>query len=429
MKDETLLRVEHVSKRFCRDLKKSLWYGVKDIAGEMFGRSKAKLDLRPHEFWALKDISFELKQGQTLGLIGQNGAGKTTLLRIINGLIKTDRGKITLKGRLGALIQLGAGFHPLLTGRENIYINGAVLGMGKREINRKLDKIIDFSGVEDFIDAPVQSYSSGMRVRLGFSVAVHLDPDILLIDEVLAVGDIHFQRNCLRRIKKFVDRGGRVILVSHSMDKIRAVCTHGIYLNQGKMKLHGEIQSVIKSYLDDMNLQAAGDNDDNRGQNELASVPRGTPIMLSSVEFSSPSAAIPNTVQFGETVTVRFRYQAVTDVDNVTFGISLWTNNNNIRLTDINSRLIGKSFNLRKGIGEVKCQIPRFPIAGGKYFVKGGVYDGNTMWPYHRLGYDDENPFLIKVLVNTVDEGHLFLPRHGLVYVKATWDIHDGINL
>jgi lipopolysaccharide transport system ATP-binding protein len=189
MAEEIIVSVENISKKFCRDLKKSLWYGVRDIVAEALVSKKARAELRKQEFWAVTNSSFELRRGETLGLIGPNGAGKTTLLKMINGLLKPDNGKITVRGRVGALIQLGAGFHPLLTGRENIYISGAILGMSKREIDRKLDDIIEFSGIEEFIDAPVRNYSSGMFVRLGFSVAVHVDPDLLLIDEVLAVGD------------------------------------------------------------------------------------------------------------------------------------------------------------------------------------------------------------------------------------------------
>jgi len=184
MDKETLVQVKNVSKKFCRDLKKSLLYGAQDIAGEFLGYYGRNAQLRPEEFWALKDISFDLKRGECLGIIGKNGSGKSTILKLINGLLKPDAGRVTVRGRVGALIELGAGFNPILTGRENIYINGAVLGLGKREIDKKLDQIIDFSELEEFIDMPVQSYSSGMKVRLGFSIAAQMDPDILIIDEV-----------------------------------------------------------------------------------------------------------------------------------------------------------------------------------------------------------------------------------------------------
>jgi len=194
---ETLIRVENVSKKFCRSLKKSLWYGMRDLSKEVLGRRHGgDGELRPDEFWSVNDVSFELKRGECLGLIGPNGAGKSTLLKMLNGLIKPDQGRIEMRGRVGALIELGAGFNPILSGRENIYVNGSVLGLAKEEIDQKLDEIIEFSELDEFIDSPVQNYSSGMKVRLGFAVAAHMKPDILLIDEVLAVGDIGFRTKC-----------------------------------------------------------------------------------------------------------------------------------------------------------------------------------------------------------------------------------------
>src|SRR5206468_4283587 len=196
-----LVHVEHVSRRFCRNLRRSLWYGIQDIARDLnpFGRNSSggSSSLRKDEFWAVNDVSFELRRGECLGLIGRNGAGKTTLLKMLNGLIKPDCGCIEIRGRVGALIALGAGFNPILTGRENIYVNGAVLGLTKREIDEKIEEIIDFAEIREFIDSPVQSYSSGMQVRLGFAMASSLNPDILLLDEVLAVGDMGFQAKCL----------------------------------------------------------------------------------------------------------------------------------------------------------------------------------------------------------------------------------------
>jgi len=186
---EILISVDNVSKKFCRSLKKSLWYGVKDIGAELFGRSATHEHLRESEFWANREISFELRRGECLGLIGRNGAGKTTLLRMLNGLIKPDNGRIEMRGRVGALIALGAGFNPILSGRENIYVNASVLGLNRHEIDMKMDEIIEFAEIGEFIDMPVQNYSSGMAVRLGFAVATALEPDILILDEVLAVGD------------------------------------------------------------------------------------------------------------------------------------------------------------------------------------------------------------------------------------------------
>lgn len=250
--NDTLIKVENVSKKFCRNLKRSLLYGMKDLGSELIGSSNSHKDLRKDEFWANKDISFELKRGDTLGLIGRNGAGKTTLLRMLNGLIKTDIGRIEVRGRMQALIALGAGFNPILTGRENIYVNAAVLGIPKVEVDRRYDEIVDFSGIEEFIDAPVQSYSSGMAVRLGFAVAVHMKPDILVVDEVLAVGDIGFQSKCFNKMGEMRKNGVTTILVSHSMMHILGFCDNALYMDGGKIKGFGEAIQVVKNYQEDV---------------------------------------------------------------------------------------------------------------------------------------------------------------------------------
>jgi lipopolysaccharide transport system ATP-binding protein len=235
---EILVKAENVSKKFCRSLKRSLWYGMQDIGNELIGHRHDHPDcLRQDEFWALRDISFELRRGECLGLIGHNGAGKTTLLRILNGLIKPDAGRVTLHGQVGALIALGVGFNPVLSGRENIYINGAILGLDKRQVAGKLDEIVEFSEIGEFIDAPVQTYSSGMNVRLGFAVAaILLEPDVLFLDEVLAVGDMAFAIKCLNRVRELT-RHAAVIFVSHNMQYVSTFCNRIIVLDHGAMAL------------------------------------------------------------------------------------------------------------------------------------------------------------------------------------------------
>ena len=247
--NDTLIKVEGVSKRFCRSLGKSLWYGMRDLGNEILGhRHGDSGELRDEEFWALRDVSFELKRGECLGLIGRNGAGKTTLLRLLNGLIKPDTGRIEIRGRVGALIALGAGFNPILTGRENIHVNASVLGLSKREIDAKIDEIIDFAEIGEFIDAPVQSYSSGMQVRLGFAVATALEPDVLLLDEALSVGDAAFRGKCFNRIVRLMDNCA-VVFVSHAMAQIGRVSTSVALMDKGEMTLfEGAPSSGIAAY-------------------------------------------------------------------------------------------------------------------------------------------------------------------------------------
>ena len=246
---DVLIKVNNVSKKFCRDFKKSLWYGLKDTAADILHptHKSEDLKLRPSEFWANQDISFEVKRGECLGLIGHNGAGKTTLLKMLNGLIKPDTGGVEMRGRIGALIALGAGFNPILTGRENIYINGSILGLPQKEIDAKLISIIDFAEIEDAIDAPVRTYSSGMQVRLGFAIASSLKPDILLLDEVLAVGDRAFRQKCLDRIGEIIDSTA-VIFVSHQAELLARICTRGIVMQAGKVQYAGEINEALMEY-------------------------------------------------------------------------------------------------------------------------------------------------------------------------------------
>ncbi len=230
-KGELLVEVKGVSKKFSKNLNKSLWYGLIDITRKVFGMPPVQ-GLRKDEFWAVKDVSFQLKRGECIGLIGHNGAGKSTLLKVLNGLYNPDQGEIIMRGKVGALIELGAGFNPILTGRENIYNNAAVLGFTKEEVDEKMPDIIDFSEIEEFLDMPVKNYSSGMKVRLGFAVAAFMDPDILIIDEVLAVGDMGFKLKCFKKIDEILPHTA-VIFVSHDMPMISRMCNSVLLMDHG----------------------------------------------------------------------------------------------------------------------------------------------------------------------------------------------------
>lgn len=249
MEQDVLIKVEGVSKKFCRDLKTSLRYGMADVRDEVLGRPRT-LDLRPKEFWAVKGIDFEVRRGECLGLIGHNGAGKTTLLKVLNGLIKPDTGRIEIHGQVGALIALGAGFNPILTARENIYINASVLGLSKKRVDERIDEIIAFAEIEEFIDMPVQHFSSGMTVRLGFAVAaILIEPDILFLDEVLAVGDINFMIKCLNRVRELM-RTSAVVFVSHNMPLVTSFCTRVIVMDHGQSVMDTEeIGVAVNEYF------------------------------------------------------------------------------------------------------------------------------------------------------------------------------------
>lgn len=244
---EVLIKVDGVSKKFAKDLKKSLLYGLSDVFSGIIGKKQDK-SLRKDEFWAVKNISFEVRRGECLGLIGHNGAGKSTLLKILNGLIAPDEGSVTMYGKVGALIELGAGFNPILTGRENIYNNAAVIGFNKQEIEAKFNDIVAFAEIEEFIDMPVQNYSSGMKVRLGFAIAAQMQPDVLIIDEVLAVGDLGFVLKCFKQIDKLIPNTA-IIFVSHSMPMISRISNQIILMEYGVVDFQGvDVAKGVNNY-------------------------------------------------------------------------------------------------------------------------------------------------------------------------------------
>lgn len=274
---ELLVRVEGVSKKFCKDLRTSLKYGVRDLSAELLGLRR-QVALRPKEFWAVRDVSFDLRRGECLGLIGHNGAGKTTLLRMINGLIKPDAGRIELHGSIGALIALGAGFNPVLTGRENVYTNAALLGVDRRQVDARFEEIVDFAELREFIDTPTQYYSSGMNVRLGFAVAaLLLEPDILILDEVLAVGDLAFRTKCINLMRDKLARSA-VIFVSHSMPTVSSFCTRALLMDHGRIASDPaeHLPVTIRRYMELAPLLASANDPD--GRNRLALSHAGSPL-------------------------------------------------------------------------------------------------------------------------------------------------------
>ena len=241
---EPIIKVENISKRYALG-EKQPYYSLRDSISDIFKKRKPK-----EEFWALKDINFEVAQGETVGIIGRNGAGKSTLLKILSRITPPTSGKITMHGRVASLLEVGTGFSPELTGRENIYLNGAILGMSKKEINRKFDEIVAFSEIEKFLDTPVKRYSSGMYVRLAFAVAAHLEPEILIVDEVLAVGDANFQKKCLGKMGEVAKGGRTVLFVSHNMAAVKSLCRKAVILDGGDKVFEGSTGEAIEKYLE-----------------------------------------------------------------------------------------------------------------------------------------------------------------------------------
>ena len=239
MNSNIVINFSHVSKKFRKGKRLYLKQALLDI----FRPQKEE------DFWALNDVNFQIKKGEVVGIIGANGSGKSTILKMIAGVLTPTRGRVEVKGRIGPLIELGAGFHPELTGRENIYLNGTVLGLTKKEIDEKFNSIVEFSGIEEFIDTPVKHYSSGMYVRLGFSIAIHVEPEILLVDEILAVGDMAFQKKCLDKIKEFENQGVTIILISHSLELVKSVCERLVLIQHGKIIQSGSVEKIISKYI------------------------------------------------------------------------------------------------------------------------------------------------------------------------------------
>lgn len=246
MKKDVVIKVEGLSKKYQIGERQS-YLTLRDQLATLPNRILKKQ--KKKEFWALTDINFEVKKGEVIGIIGRNGAGKSTLLKILSKIVEPTKGRVVMRGRVASLLEVGTGFNQELTGRENIYLNGAILGMGKKEITKKFNEIVKFSGVEKFLDTPIKRYSSGMYVRLAFAVAAHLESDILLIDEVLAVGDAEFQKKCLEKMKDLAGGGRTVIFVSHNMNAINRLCKNVIYLDKGKIIEHGLADKILSNYF------------------------------------------------------------------------------------------------------------------------------------------------------------------------------------
>ncbi len=398
---EVLVNVENISKKFCRSLKRSLWYGVQDMALELTGRSKQHYSLRDEEFWAVKDVSFQLKSGEALGIIGHNGAGKTTLLRMLNGLIKPDAGSITVRGRMQALIALGAGFNPVLSGRENIYVNASVLGFSKAEIDRIYDQIVEFSGIEEFIDMPVQSYSSGMAVRLGFSVAAHMEPDILLVDEVLAVGDLAFKTKCQLRIQELRESGVAIILVSHNLHTISHTCARTITLEKGRVLYDGDTETAIDVYRASLV----------RNNKDLAdSLRAGTgEIKIKGVEILDSDGSPRESFRVGEAAKLRFHYHAAEPVVNPVFNITLHILNS-YQVTGFRTDTDGLQLGTLTGEGYVDIIVPQLNLLPNIYTVDAILFHKDGFTFYDRLN----NITHLKVV-----GGHEI---NGTVYLPHRWD-------
>ncbi|MGH9970090.1 MAG: polysaccharide ABC transporter ATP-binding protein [Pyrinomonadaceae bacterium] len=367
---EERLSVEDLSKKFCRSLKRSLFYGMRDIAAELTGRSRHSEILRPGEFWALDGVSFQLRRGEALGLVGPNGAGKSTLLRLISGLIKPDVGTLRVRGRVAPLIALGAGFNPILSGRENIFVNMSILGLSRKEIDARFDEVVAFAEIGDALEAPVQTYSSGMAARLGFACAVHTDPDVLLVDEVLAVGDMKFRMKCFRHMAKLLERGTCFILVSHNPHAILTVCQTAIYLSRGKVAAAGDTASVMSQYEEDLfSISQAHTN----GPLRLPQKPAGESLGLdiTGVCFKDEHGTVLQAPLSGKPASVCVRCKAHREMIEVNLIVAVSNLSvENERVLYLSSQYDSQPMSVKPGDVELQLQLPYCGLSAGLYSAK-----------------------------------------------------------
>jgi lipopolysaccharide transport system ATP-binding protein len=319
---------------------------------------------KTQEFWALRDVDFEVKRGETFGVIGHNGAGKSTLLKILSRITPPTVGEARLRGRVGALLEVGTGFHPELTGRENVFLNGAILNMKRAEIRRRFDEIVEFADIGPFIDTPVKRYSSGMQLRLAFSVAAHLEPEILIIDEVLAVGDVAFQQKCLERMESASREGRTVVFISHNLGSVRNLCDRGLLLSQGRVRAIGEVSEVIDEYIGEVKRdlpRSLRERETRDGSGELRFV--DAHLELGGHVIDSPVT--------GEDCDFVLSYEtkAKTPLPRVNFGITIFTLEEHTPLLNLSSETAGAVFRNVPPRGEARCRLHNCPLPAGQYFM------------------------------------------------------------
>ncbi len=398
--------VDDVSKRFrmYRERNQSL------KASLMRGR-RAKYD----EFWALRDVSFDIPEGSTFGLIGENGSGKSTLLKCLARILVPDSGRVSVNGSVAALLELGSGFHPELTGRENVYLNGSILGLGKREIDAKFDEIVDFAGIEQFIDQPVKNYSSGMYVRLGFSVAINVDPDILLVDEVLAVGDAAFQAKCMEKFADFRQAGKTVVIVSHAMGTMRTMCDHAAWLDHGRLAEVGPATTLVDDYIDATHVERPVERAEEPGAPAEAGRHGSGEAVVERVELLDAAGTPAGRVRTGDTATIRVHYRAHQDIQRPVFGLAL-ENIDGVYVWAFHTRDAGLDIPHLRGTGYIDCTVPRLPLQPGTFDVVASIVDWTTQHVF------DLRRHCVRFDVETGE------PREsgGIVAMGAVWSSTKG---
>jgi lipopolysaccharide transport system ATP-binding protein len=369
---------------------------------------------------ALTDVSFKISQGEIVGIIGRNGAGKSTLLKILSRVTYPTSGTVKVIGRVSSLLEVGTGFHDELTGRENIYLNGSILGMRKKEVDVKLDAIVDFAGVDRFIETPIKRYSSGMRLRLGFAVAAHLDPDVLIVDEVLAVGDAGFQKKCLATMEGLRNGGRTVLFVSHNMAAVENLCTRGIWIDQGRLKLDGPTREVIEAYMGTFSDGSAGTADLANAESRRGS----GKIRYTGVQFLRTDRQLQPITRSGDAVVIRMHYRANTRVTNASFGFKLTTEFGTLVTETSTWHHNLDVAAVAEGEGYIDLEIDCLNLLPGRYYLSPAITSNGA-------NFDDivENGAHLEVGdSNIYQSGRSIDGRYGLVFFAQRWKL-DGVRM
>jgi homopolymeric O-antigen transport system ATP-binding protein len=401
------IHVSGLSKRY-RLGEREPYKALRDVLMESF-RRRHKPDTET--IWALNDVSFEIRHGEVAGIIGRNGAGKSTLLKILSRITQPTEGSADVYGRVGSLLEVGTGFHPELTGRENIYLNGAILGMRRAEINKKFDEIVAFSETEQFLDTPVKHYSSGMRVRLSFAVAAHLEPEILLVDEVLAVGDAAFQKKCLGKMGDVAKSGRTILFVSHNMAAVQHLCENAYWLDHGKLAASGKVGPVIEQYLRAVSGESRtflGDRKDRRGDGRL----RFEEFSVATGESSSPAAC-------GAPTALSIRYLGKPPLRNVHISVGVFTSLGE-GAAYLSNDLVGKQLEDLPANGALVCRVDKLPLLPGSYSVNLYCTVNGVLadWVVDAARFD----------VGSGDffgTGRLPPPGYGMLAVPHVWEVRE----
>ncbi|MDQ3817931.1 MAG: ABC transporter ATP-binding protein [Acidobacteriota bacterium] len=396
------LKFENVSKRY-----RVRQRNEADLSRNRLVRKIQSLRSRAEDFYALKDVSFEVSRGEALGIIGHNGAGKSTILKLLSNITVPSSGEITINGRLSALIEVGSGFHPELTGRENIYLNGSILGMTRRQIADRLDSIIDFAGVRQFLDTPVKRYSSGMYVRLGFSIAAHLDPDILLLDEVLAVGDAAFQEKCLRRISELKEAGTTIVFISHDLGAVERLCNRVLLLQHGEIVANDAPRQVIAQYQSAAAAMSASKTDEPMANQEKLAEVR-------SLSFLDSDGREESVLHSGEPFRARLEFLAHSRIEDVVFEVFFYSADGE-QVCQFTSEVSGGRIDLKPGPAAVEFSGPGLGLLPGIYYTDVVIKERGSPKFYDWTQYN--------YTVLRVDPGRIV---RGQFYMPHEWRLIEG---